>query len=151
MLAMTTDHPFLAIRRRVGLAGVCLLLLVPACGGPSRKPVFPVTGQVFDNHKKPAAGAAVIFHPVNPDAVDQAKPVGHVDDRGNFSLTTYEKDDGAAEGEYVVTIEWRPPKKTPFEPEPPDRLEGRYSNSKTSVLRARIEKQSTTLKPFVVQ
>jgi hypothetical protein len=130
----------------LALAGVVLL---SGCGQGGRKPVYPARGQVFDGNNKPAAGALVIFHPVGDD--DPNKPRGYVDDKGNFTLTTYEEGDGAPEGEYVVTVEWRPKKKTPYDPEPPDKLQGRYANRKTSRLRATVEKrQQNEIKPLRV-
>jgi hypothetical protein len=133
------------------VALACAALALAGCGQGGRKPVHTVTGKVLDGNKKPAAGATLLFHPVKPDPGDPAKPVGLTDEQGIFRLTTYEKGDGAPEGEYVVTVEWRPPKKTPFDPEPADRLAGRYANPKTSRLRARVEKQATELPPFVVE
>ncbi len=126
-------------------------LLLASCSGGGRQPVYAAHGQVFDSNQKPAVGAVVMFHPVKPVANDLAKPVGHVDQQGVFTLTTYKKGDGAPEGEYVVTVEWRPPKKTPLDPDPPDLLRGEYGNPKTSTLRARIERKDNTLEPFVVK
>jgi hypothetical protein len=110
-----------------------------------------VEGQVLDAEDKPAAGALVIFHPVKADDQDLNKPRGYVDDNGRFSLTTYEKDDGAPEGDYIVTIEWRARKTSPFDKEGGDQLAGRYSNPKTSTLRATVDKGSTNLKPIKVE
>lgn len=99
------DHARLG---RAAAAGVALLMAVAFVGcskSESRLPVHPVTGQVTFNGK-PAAGAAVVFHPkntaTNPTA--QAK----ADAQGNFNLTTYQAGDGAAPGEYAVTVELRP-------------------------------------------
>ena len=35
--------------------------------------------------------------------------MARVDEKGNFKLTTYEKNDGGPEGEYNITIQWRQP------------------------------------------
>ncbi|MFO0876885.1 MAG: hypothetical protein U0840_05885 [Gemmataceae bacterium] len=54
----------------------------------------------------PAAGAMVVFHPVqikDPRAV----PRGKVEKDGTFQLSTYEAGDGAPPGRYKVTIDWR--------------------------------------------
>jgi hypothetical protein len=134
----------------LALAG--LILLLSSCGQGGRKPVYPTRGKVLDARNKPAAGALVIFHPVNASPDDLDKPRGYVDDTGAFTLTTYEQGDGAPEGEYIVTIEWRPKKKTPYDPEPQDLLQGRYSKPKESKIRARVEKQEMNeIKAFQVK
>ena len=123
------------------LAGVALLL--PACGRGSRKAVYPVHGYVFDANNKPASGALVVFHPLEDDATDHDKPRAFVAEDGSFALSTYEKEDGAAEGEYLVTIEWRPKSSNPFDgnKQKPDQLKGRYSDVKKSKMRFMIEKK----------
>jgi hypothetical protein len=123
-----------------------VLLALPSCAN-GRKPVYPVTGQVFCD-KKPAAGATVVFHPVGAKAEEALRPAGQVDADGVFRLTTYNQNDGAPDGEYLITVEWRPKKKTPFEADPPDRLQGRYSNPQTSGLRARVERGNNEVQAF---
>ena len=125
--------------RRVGaLAAVGLAVLASSCGA-GRKPVFPVRGQVLDAQGKPAAGALVIFHPVQADPKGPLKPVGHADENGRFTLTTYKEGDGAPAGEYVITLTWPRPKKTPFDPEGGDQLQGRYANPDRSNFRFTVE------------
>jgi hypothetical protein len=129
-----------------------MMFFLSSCGKGGRKPVYPVRGKVLDRNNKPAAGALIVFHPVNAGPDDLDKPRAYVDDNGAYSLTTYEQGDGAPEGEYVITIEWRPKKKTPYDREPEDMLQGRYSKPKTSKLRARVEKQEMNdLKAFHLQ
>jgi hypothetical protein len=130
------------------LAWAALAVLTSSCGKGGRKEVYPVRGQVFDGNGKPAVNALVIFHPADGDDKDTNKPRATVDEKGAFTLTTYENGDGAPEGEYVVTVEWRPRKKSPFDREGDDVFGGRYSNPKTSTLRARVQKEPTELKPF---
>src|SRR5437879_6143573 len=93
----------------VVLAAGGLLALLPGCARDGRKPVYPVHGRVLDGNNKPAAGALLIFHPIEVSDLDLTKPLAHVRDDGTFALTTYNKDDGAPEGEYAVTIEWQQP------------------------------------------
>jgi hypothetical protein len=131
--------------RRVAYAVVlaAVALLLPSCGS-SRKPVYPVSGQLFLK-AKPAAGATVILHPVDAKPGDTLKPAGRVDEQGVFHLTTYAKDDGAPEGDYVITVEWRAPKRSPTDGYQADRLQGRYSDPKTSTLRAHVDRQTVQL------
>src|SRR5262245_35840089 len=114
-------------------------LLAAGCGGKGRKPVFPVKGTVVDASNKPAPGALIIFHPPDPNTSPRATAT--TDSSGAFALTTYDQGDGAAAGEYTVTIQWPTPKKTPFDPEGPDRLKGRLNNPATSSLRFTVEEK----------
>jgi hypothetical protein len=120
--------------------------LPSGCARNTRKPVFPVRGQVFVDGK-PAAGATVFFNPVGPDP-DAVAPFGVVDAGGSFSLTTYLTFDGAPAGEYVVTVRCPGPPQRGEDGGGPDRLKGRYTDPKTSTLRATVEKKANEIEPF---
>jgi len=96
-------------RHIIGLAVLAAVSLASAgCGGdPSRIAVFPVEGTVV-SAGKPAAKAIVVFHPANPGAATKDGPGGTIatetDDQGKYRLSTYEADDGAPAGDYVVTV-----------------------------------------------
>jgi hypothetical protein len=132
----------------VGLAAVSLLL--SSCG-KERKAAYAVEGQVLDGNDQPAVGALVVFHPLESQDDDLTRPVGRVDEKGTFSLTTYEQGDGAPEGKYVVTIEWRPKKTSPFKQAGTDQLRGKYSNPKSSPFHVEITKGTNRLKPFKLE
>ena len=112
---------------------------------------YPVHGQVLEGSNRPAVGALVIFHPVDTSDPKPAKPLAYVDEKGAFALTTYEKGDGAPEGEYVVTIQWRPKSTNPFNAnkEGEDRLHGRYSDPKTSSFRFKIGRRADNVLPAI--
>jgi hypothetical protein len=131
------------------VACVCLAVLFSSCAKKSRSQVYPVHGQVFDKNNKPAAGALVIFHPVDKNGPDSAKPIARVDEKGNYALTTYEKNDGGPEGEYIITIQWLQPPANPFgaDKEGQDRLKGRYRDPKNSKLRFKIANQPDNAVP----
>lgn len=78
-------------------AALCFLLA--GCSGSGRPATAPVRGQVT-YHGQPVAGATVVF--LCPGAPRLA--VGKTDEQGNYRLTTYEPDDGAAIGTHVVTV-----------------------------------------------
>jgi hypothetical protein len=148
---MSVGQPAKTTRPVGALAVVGLAVLASSCGG-GRKPVFPVRGQVLDAKGKPAAGALVIFHPVQPDPKGPPKPVGRADEDGRFALTTYKEGDGAPAGEYVITVTWPRPKKSPFEPEAGDRLQGRYASPDRSNIRFTVEnKPDNEVTPIRVQ
>src|SRR5262249_3462662 len=133
-----------AMTRRPILLAMLLAVLCPACGKKDqRKSVYPVRGQVFVQ-KQPAVDAFVIFHPLNDPDPQPTKAYGRVGKDGSFTLTTYSTGDGAPAGEYDVTISWR--KLNEYgEEEGPDQLRGRYSNPKTSKLRAHVTEGTNEL------
>jgi hypothetical protein len=119
--------------------GVIAFALSASACGDGRHPVFPVSGHVVDGAKKPAVNALVIFHPADPDALPGVLPQGRVDASGNFTLTTYNKDDGAPAGAYTITVFWQRPQTNPFNGDGPDILAGRYNDPKTSKLSFTVE------------
>src|SRR5262245_28689424 len=103
-------------------------LIVFGCG-PSLAPVYPVKGQVVAGpDKKPAAGAMVYFNPVTKDPREKGIPLATVDDNGYFELTTRKAKDGAPAGEYVITLVWFKTKKSLFDDEGADKLNGRFAD-----------------------
>jgi hypothetical protein len=126
-----------------------LALLSTACAN-GRKPVYPVRGKVFVEGK-PAAKALVTFHPVADKSPETIRPVGEVDDQGQFTLTTYANGDGAPEGEYEVAISWLLATRASRSTEDfytKNYLPERYSRADSSGLRATIRKGENDLEPF---
>jgi hypothetical protein len=124
---------------RAAAFAAALLLGVAGCSesDPNRVPTFPVQGTVL-LHGAPVPGAMVVLHPKN--SASTAPPAsGHVAPDGAFTVTTYEGNDGAAEGEYTVTVTLhRPvPQGDGFKPGP-NVLPRKYENAATSDLVVRI-------------
>jgi hypothetical protein len=124
--------------RRSGLL-VLVLGLMAGCNQPGET-LVPVGGRVLVDGK-PASGAAVVFHPV--DSTNGTHPLAQVDANGEFQLTTIRSGDGAAPGEYRVTLTWyvSPPRKKAFEgEESPVRnlIPEKYARRETTPLTATI-------------
>src|SRR5581483_6787301 len=86
---------------------VAAALAAPASCADSRvaHKVYPVKGKVLVNGA-PAADCLVVLN----RTFDQQNPVtpqGRTNENGEFQITSYYANDGAPEGEYVVTFEWR--------------------------------------------
>jgi hypothetical protein len=124
-----------------------LALAALSCGdGETRKPVYPVRGQLFADGK-PAAGAYALFHPASDADPHATRPHGQVDQDGTFVLSTYGANDGAPVGDYIVTLEWR--KTVPGHgPRGPSLLPAEYGTPKESPLRASVKAESNNLPPF---
>jgi hypothetical protein len=111
---MTKEKESEASPRRSAVVWVALLApaLAVGCGGESKVPVYPVSGQVRVAGKTPE-GAFVALHPkAQPDvkagAAEPPRPSAQVKPDGTFAVSTFGGGDGAPAGDYVVTIEWRP-------------------------------------------
>jgi hypothetical protein len=113
-----------------------------------RAPVFAVNGQLVDGGGKPLPSATVVFHPVADPGPDVPKPRGTTDENGSFRLTTYDGNDGAPEGEYLITVErWITPS---ADQGPVNKVAAKYAKPETSGLKATVAARPTDLEPFVV-
>lgn len=94
------------------VALAALVLAAAGCGG-GKPAAVPAGGKVTFRKTTPPAGALVVFHPTDPALEGRiaGKPVARVADDGTFRLATYAEGDGAPEGEYGVTVDWRPKSK----------------------------------------
>jgi hypothetical protein len=126
--------------------GLFFLTLVALTGcSDGRKALYPVHGKILDAAGQPLSEAVVYFNPVENPAETKHKPAGMADKEGNFSLTTYRENDGAPAGNYVVTLEWKPVRRSLLDPDLPDRLEGRFRDPATSKLTATVAKGENDL------
>lgn len=115
-------------------------------GPPAKLAVFPVEGKVELNGKPPA-GATVILHPKDETRVPGAR--AQVQPDGTFKVTTYTTDDGAAEGDYIVTVEWRKAvQKNGDYTFGPNLVPEQYSNRQTSQLEVHVAAQPNVLPPI---
>jgi hypothetical protein len=114
---------------------------------------YPVRGQVFAAGK-PAEGALVVFHPVQSTDERALKPSGVVKADGSFALQSYDPQtcptprDGAPAGEYLISVSWIPPDYATYRNVLPDKLQGRYSDPKSSGLRATVKAEPNDLPAF---
>jgi len=120
--------------------------------------VYPVEGQVLYK-EKPAPLARVTFHPVEgSDELQKLRPTARADEQGKFQLNTFGLRDGAPEGKYKVTVEWRGPDpgsdlgKIHFDDlsQYPNRLAEKYSNPESSPLTVTVTAGQNNLKPLQV-
>lgn len=103
--------PVLTIRSQSCLwliAGVSFAIV--GCSVSHQAKTYVAHGKVRFKKDQIPVGALVVFHPKDPKIEKEigGKPFGKVEDDGTFVLTTYALNDGAPEGEYGVTIDWRP-------------------------------------------
>jgi len=141
----------LRLARVAACCSFALAVCILGCGGPEPpEAVYPVTGKVF-YRGKPAVGAMVAFHKVGSDP-NSGQPSGEVQEDGTFTLTSYRPDDGAASGEYQVTISWRDAVGGSLsDPDyGPEKLPKKYQASETSGLTVSVAAGSNDLAPFQI-
>lgn len=139
---------------RISTAAVLIGLVAATTGcGDGKIKRYPVTGSVLVGGK-PAEGARVVFIPVGgSEKFQKERPTGVADGAGQFTLTTFEKDDGAPAGEYKVMVlgSSRSRRKRGDEEEAasnPLRIDRKYAKASDSGLTATVAAEPTTLPPF---
>jgi hypothetical protein len=134
---------------RFVLPALALVALVFAgCGEEeNRVKTHTVRGKLTDG-SKPLAHAQVVFHPVGGTA-ESPKPHGKTDANGEYTLTTYDGNDGAPAGQYKVSVElW---KTVSADAGPVNQLPAKFADPDKSGLTATVTAGPTDLQPFVVK
>jgi hypothetical protein len=118
-----------------------VFVALAACDSRGFKKCYPARGKVLFNGE-PAAGAVVMFHPLDNPSPRAIKSRGVVNPDGTYSMYTYNENDGVPPGNYAVTV-------TNFPQSGGDnRLPGRYAEASTTELRARIEAGANEMPTF---
>jgi len=116
-------------------------------------PLTKVTGKVtVDGAPQPLV--VVTFIPTGPfEPSDRAQTLVAVsDEQGNYAPSTYEMRDGLPAGEYGVIFSWTPVpplrlgQSDEDQPEPTDKLNGKYSDRENPPLKIKVESG----KPLVI-
>lgn len=134
-----------------------LLSLILGAGCSSGSAYYPAGGVVKLSDGTPCDGALIVFHPIDAGKENDPKPVAECDAQGSFQLTTMSPQDGAAAGEYGVTVVWNgtPGKESKFSLSSEsaggaDRLKGKYGQPQSPLLRAKVEAQGENHFEFVL-
>jgi hypothetical protein len=148
-----------AVRRQTAVVVALAILLCAGCGKNhtgikgAKLAVFPVKGKLtIDGH--PMAGARLLFNPTKdfPAGSAQVRPQATVDADGTFEVSTYGKGDGAPEGEYRVSVSWKPDEGGHLSSEQRSDEDEKAPESvrrpKSSKLRAKVVQGQTELPPW---
>ncbi|MDX1948296.1 MAG: hypothetical protein SFU86_23090 [Pirellulaceae bacterium] len=104
----------------------------------------------FEN--RPITGAFVVLHPQGECLPAVPKPRALVQSDGSFVATTYEADDGAPAGEYVVTVELPAVAEVDGEyVRSANLLPLRYASEATSGLTVQVTPGENTLPPIALR
>ena len=124
-------------------------LALAGCGKSDRLTVVPASGKVLlqqrDGKLVPMEGAHVVLVPLTRESRFTSYPAARAGTDGSFKLGTFAADDGAPEGEYVVTVEWKARYTPKYDvmgrgevDRGPDKLKGVFADRNTSPLRATV-------------
>lgn len=123
--------------RSLGLAGSLLgcLLVLMGCGGDSdTPPTTPVSGSISYKGKA-VTGGLVEFHPQGVEGNPGTSPLGP---NGEFTLTTYEREDGAVIGPHIVTVQVFPQGGLPGQEVEDSPIPKKYESLDTSDLKVEV-------------
>jgi hypothetical protein len=126
----------------------CVCCIAGCAGRPEFPTAYPAEGTVTLDGK-PLAGAQVVLHPQsgNTDS-GGATAQATTDAAGRFRLTTFQADDGAVAGQYVVTVSKYEAVDRGAGPEPgPNVLNKKFSTPASSPLKVTIEATSRNQLP----
>jgi hypothetical protein len=135
---------------RAGIAAFAVAMItLTGCGSDeTRVPVHPVEGAI-QFRGQPAVGAFVALHPKDGVGSGVPSPRATVRPDGKFSFTTYDGDDGAPAGEYVLTVQWYKPVRQGNDlVGGPNILPRKYAAASTSDLRIHIAAGENHLEPI---
>jgi hypothetical protein len=130
-----------------------MAIVFAGCGkqDASRVPVHPATG-ALSFRGQPASGAFVSLHPKDSATVGAPSPRATVGPDGKFALSTYDSQDGAPEGNYVVTVQWyKPVRQNGDLVGGPNVLPQKYASIRTSDLVIKIAAGENQLQPIVIR
>jgi hypothetical protein len=141
-----------SVGRCVGLVALSLMVAMGCTSArDDRAAVYPVEGSVSFGGKS-LEGALIVLHPEEVTDPRVLPARGYVDAIGRFKLTTYESGDGAAAGQYRVTVVQTPLIQRDGEAVAgPNVLPPKYATPTTTELRVRIAAGTNTLPVLELQ
>lgn len=121
---ITAASPEMGFQHRLTLGVLWLAVVSPAgCGGPQsagqrldramkqagiqKSAVFPLAGRVLVDGQSPTGNGTVLIMLNDREKDDEPPAPGRFttcDSDGSFVFSTYKRDDGVAEGNYIVTL-----------------------------------------------
>jgi hypothetical protein len=137
--------------------GSLTFIIVVGCSkDDGRIDVYPTSGKVLVNGQA-AHGARVVYYPkvAEADGLRMPTPAATTDSAGVYHLESYDSQDGAPAGEYIVTVVWPEPPPPNAEAlgvyEQKDRLQERFADPAKSGLTATVPEGGGELPPLELE
>lgn len=143
--------PSLTYGSRLAIA-LAAFVAITGCSSKTiegRKDVYVAHGKLLIDDQ-PAPGAMLVLHPVG-GGYDAERPRATVAADGSFALTTYDGQDGAPAGEYIVTAQWYASANKDAPGPWPNILPSKYASPESSDLRVQIAAAPNELPPIVIR
>jgi len=122
------------------LALAASVALSCGCGrkADGRLKSYPVHGTVTVDGK-PTSGIYVFLNPAAQPQTHGIFPNAITSAAGEYWISTYDAEDGAPVGEYIVTAKWPRGEGLQVHSESPDRLKGRYADPAKSAIKITVK------------
>ena len=148
-MCMCNSRPIGALRRAFAMALCLSVVALTSCKKKDGKlPVYPVKGQILIDGN-PVKDVLIYFWPGKiEEGLHAYCPNAQTDENGYFALSTYDRADGAPEGEYAVTIEWPVGYSIVSNQWHGDHLQGKYKDQTSSEIKIKIEPKPNDLPPI---
>lgn len=111
------------------LLGATAAVACSGCGENWKAATYPARGTITINGEPPAGAVVELRSAGEQPDVRNSRPWAVVQEDGSYSLSTYEKGDGAPAGTYKVVVRWPP---DVSQPSLADRLGGAYATPERS-------------------
>ena len=134
-------------RQFIFILAVAAGLACTGCGEDWQAQTYPAHGRITINGEPPAGAVVELRSTGEQPDVRNSRPWGIVQEDGSFTLSTYEKGDGAPAGSYKVVVRWPP---DVSQPSLADRLNGAYANSEGSQWSVEIAEGENQLPPIEI-
>jgi len=131
-------------------SGILAAALAFAAGCEKKPPTHPQpqrTHGTLTYNGKPLKGAVVTFWPLplENNTWRTLKPAARVEADGTYQVNSFDASDGAAVGQYAVTVLWMGEND---DAPRPDFFQGKYSDARKPVLTVRIKEGDNEVPPI---
>lgn len=131
----------------IDLLALAGLLICLGCGENWQAETHPTHGRITINGEAPNGAVVELYATGEAVDVRNSRPWAIVQEDGTYSLSTYERGDGAPAGQYAVTVRWPP---DVSQPSLADRLGGAFVRPERSRWSVTVGEGENELPPIEI-